>query len=103
MYAQVVGRTVPEKHEQIENILRDVVFPALGEEPGFSGALSLVDRNSGSMLTVLLWETAEQAFRPPSAYGDRFQQALADISRVTADPLPPVSVWEVDAHTHSRL
>jgi len=45
----------------------------LRQEPGFAGALSLVDRQSGNAILIVLWTTADQAT------GNRV----------------PISLWEV--------
>ncbi len=37
--------------------------------PGFAGALNLVDRDSGDVMMIILWETGTQARRALSEYG----------------------------------
>jgi hypothetical protein len=98
MYAQVVeGGTTPDRREQLDRLLLDELLPALREEPGFSGALSLVDPVTGNGMVLVFWETEEQACRAPSQCGRRCRQALAAIARLSTAGLPPISIWEVNA------
>jgi len=98
MYAQLIqGGTTPEKRAEMDKIVTDELIPALHEEPGFSGALNLVDRESGNALMLVLWETAEQAARPLNEYGGRFLQALASVIAISTGNRQPMSVWEVNA------
>jgi heme-degrading monooxygenase HmoA len=96
MYAQVVqGGTAREQRAAMDRIVRDELLPALREEPGFSGAVSLVDRGTGSAMMVVFWETEAQATRGFSQYGARFKDALAQVARVSTDG-QQLSVWEVN-------
>ncbi|HEY1369258.1 MAG TPA: hypothetical protein VGF23_19190 [Gaiellaceae bacterium] len=98
MYAQLVqGGTTPEKRMQMDRIVTDELVPALNEEPGFAGALNLVDRESGNAMMIILWETADQANRALSDYGQRFLKALANIAAISTGTRAPISVWEVNA------
>jgi hypothetical protein len=98
MYAQLVqGGTTPDKRGEMDRIVTDDLIPALQEEPGFAGALNLVDRESGNAMMIILWETAEQAERPLSDYGPQFLQALAKITAITTGNREPMSIWEVNA------
>ena len=45
-------------------LLSQKLIPALREEPGFAGTLNLVDSETGDGITIVMWETAEQARRP---------------------------------------
>jgi hypothetical protein len=98
MYAQLVqGGTTPEKRTQMDRIVTDELVPALNDEPGFAGALNLVDRDTGNAMMIILWETADQANRALSDYGQRFLKALADIAAISTGTRAPISVWEVNA------
>jgi hypothetical protein len=98
MYAQLVqGGTTPEKRMQMDRIVTEELVPALNEEPGFAGALNLVDRDTGNAMMVILWDTAEQANRALSEYGQRFLKALANIASISTGNRVPMSVWEVNA------
>ena len=98
MYAQLVqGGTTPERRPEMDRIVTDELIPALHEEPGFGGALNLVDRETGNAMMIVLWETAEQAGRPLGAYGQAFLRALAGIAAISTGNRKPMSVWEVNA------
>jgi len=98
MYAQLVqGGTTPDKRGEMDRIVNEELVPALHDEPGFAGALNLVDRETGNALMLVLWETVEQANRSLSEYGQQFLKALASIAAITTGNRAPISVWEVNA------
>jgi hypothetical protein len=98
MYAQLVqGGTTPDKRSEMDRIVTDELVPALHDEPGFAGALNLVDRETGNALMIILWETADQANRSLSKYGQRFLKALASIAAISTGNRAPISIWEVNA------
>ena len=98
MHAQLIqGGTTPEQRREMDRIVTAELIPALHEEPGFGGALNLVDRETGNAMMIVLWETAEQAARPLAEYGQAFLRALASIAAITTGNRKPVSVWEVNA------
>jgi hypothetical protein len=98
MHAQVVeGGTTPELRTQMDRIVTDQMIPALHDEPGFAGALNLVDRDSGDAMMIILWDTDGQARRELSAYGSAFLQALANVAAISTGTRRPISVWEVNA------
>jgi hypothetical protein len=98
MHAQLIqGGTTPEQRTAMDRIVTDELIPALHEEPGFGGALNLVDRQTGNAMMIVLWETAEQAARPLAEHGQAFLRALASIAAITTGNRKPVSVWEVNA------
>ena len=87
MYAQVIETSVPpEQLALLERVVRSKLLPALREEPDFSGAMSLVDRDRGATLLVLLWETPADAARP-----------RASVTELPGMSLSPTTVWEVNA------
>jgi hypothetical protein len=77
MHAQVIRSRRGLAGADSDRIVLDELTPAFHEEPGFAGALSFVDRQSGDSMLVVLWKTAEQARRPLAARGQ-------------------VTVWEVN-------
>jgi hypothetical protein len=97
VYAQLVEHPPIRNHAELSQIVEDELLPSLCAEPGFAGAFDLRDRVSGSSITIVLWETAAAAFRPPSEYNGRFRRALATIAEIAGRELPPLSVWEVAA------
>jgi hypothetical protein len=100
MYAQLIqGGTTPERRPEMDRIVTDDLVPALHEEPGFAGALNLVDRETGNALMIVLWETEAQARRALGEYGGAFLRALAGIAAISTGNRSPMSVWEVNART----
>jgi hypothetical protein len=98
MYAQLVqGGTTPDKRSEMDRIVTEELVPALHDEPGFAGALNLVDRETGNALMLVLWETADRANRSLNEYGQRFLKALASIAAISTGNRAPISVWEVNA------
>jgi hypothetical protein len=98
MYAQLIqGGTTPDRRPDMDRIVTDDMVPALHEEPGFSGALNLVDRETGNALMIVLWETEAQARRALGEYGGAFLKALAGIAAISTGNRSPMSVWEVNA------
>jgi len=98
VYAQLVqGGTTPDSRGEMDRIVTEEMVPALHDEPGFAGALNLVDRETGNALMIVLWETAEQAHRSLDRYGQRFLMALANVAAITTGNRAPISVWEVNA------
>jgi hypothetical protein len=70
MYAQVIeGGTTPDHRTEMDAIVTDDLIPALESEPGYAGALNLVDRDSGQALMIVLWDEEAQARRPLPDYG----------------------------------
>ena len=98
MYAQLIeGGTTPDRRHEMDRIVTDELVPALHDEPGFAGALNLVDRDSGNALMLVLWETEAQARRALAEYGGAFLKALASITAISTGTRRPNSVWEVNA------
>ena len=98
MYAQLIqGGTTPDRRPEMDRIVTDDMVPALHEEPGFSGALNLVDRETGNALMIVLWETETQARSALGEYGGAFLKALAGIAAISTGNRRPMSVWEVNA------
>jgi hypothetical protein len=98
MYAQVIeGGTTPDRRNEMDRIVTGDLIPALDAEPGFSGALNIVDRDSGNAMMIVLWETEAQARRALPEYGAKFLKALAAIAGISTGTRKPISVWEVNA------
>ena len=98
MYAQVIeGGTTPERRDAMDRIVTDEMIPALEAEPGFAGAMNVVDRTSGNAMMIVLWNTEAQARRGLSEYGGAFLKALADVAAISTGTRRPISVWEVNA------
>ena len=98
MYAQVIqGGAAPEQRAAMDRVVHEEVIPALNEEPGFTGALNLVDRDTGNAMMVVIWQEEQQARRPLPEYGRRFLQALASVVAISSGNRAPMSVWDVNA------
>jgi hypothetical protein len=98
MYAHLVeGGTTPELRDRMDRIVREQLLPALESEPGFAGALNLVDRDSGDALMLMLWETREHAELPLRERGPAFLQALGSIMEISTGTRRPNSLWQVNA------
>jgi hypothetical protein len=98
MYAQVIeGGTTPQHRDAMDRIVTDEMLPALAAEPGYAGALNVVDRESGDAMMIVLWETEAQARRALPEYGSAFLKALAGIAAISTGTRSPISVWEVNA------
>jgi hypothetical protein len=92
MYVQALEVGADALEDLSQTICRELL-PALRIEPGFSGALSLVDRETENTLLLVFWETEEEATRPLPPY---FAALLARFGLPDGDAHTP-RVWEVDA------
>jgi hypothetical protein len=98
LFAQLIqGGTTPDRRGEMDRLVTESLIPALREEPGYAGALNLVDRDSGNAMMLVFWETREQAERPLDEYGTGFLKALALITGISAGQRSPITVWEVNA------
>ena len=98
MYAQLIeGGTTSERRADMDRLVTDEMIPALEVEPGYAGALNLVDRDSGNAMMIVLWETEAQARRALAEYGSAFLQALANVASISTGTRRPISVWDVNA------
>ena len=98
MYAQLIqGGTTPDQRPEMDRVVTDEMVPALQGEPGFAGALNLVDRETGNAMMIVLWETEAQARRALPEYGARFLKALAAVAAISTGTHRPISVWQVNA------
>jgi hypothetical protein len=98
MYAQVIeGGTTPERRDEMDRIVTGQMIPALDAEPGFSGALNIVDRATGDAMMIVLWETEAQARRALPQYGAKFLKALAAVADISTGTRKPISVWAVNS------
>ena len=94
MYARVVtGQYQPGKVDEGEQIYRESILPAARQQPGFKGALGLVDRSSGKAISITLWQTAAnaQASGASSSYGQAQLAKVASLLTVA----PTIETYEV--------
>jgi hypothetical protein len=93
MYAQIIeGGTTPERRTEMDAIVTDRMIPALEAEPGYAGALNLVDRDSGEAMMIVLWDEEAQARRPLPEYGPAFLKALAAVAAISTGQRKPIGV-----------
>src|SRR5437764_14902490 len=93
MYARVVtGQYQPGKLDEGEQIYRESILPEARQQPGFKGALGLVDRSSGKAISITLWQTEAnaQVSGANSSYG---QAQLAKIGSLLA-AAPTIEPYE---------
>jgi heme-degrading monooxygenase HmoA len=58
MYARVVtAHFEPEKADEIVQMWREFVAPSASQQAGFQGARLFLDRESGEVLSMGLWES----------------------------------------------
>ena len=62
MFARIttIGEAPPQRLDNMTHEIREHVLPALRQQDGFSGFLVLLERASGKVLGLTLWES-EQA------------------------------------------
>jgi len=104
MFAQVIcGGTATETCDELNDLVREELIPALQEEPGFAGALSLFDQR-GERMMIVLWDTEEQARRAAGERTRALMKAESGISALSSRHDEPPTIWEVGAkvvHTGS--
>ena len=96
MHAQVIrNETTRETRAELERIVCRELIPALRAEPGFVGAMNLVDSQAGVAMTIVLWKSSEHAERVLRRSGQSLAGALARLRAVSTGGRERVSVWEV--------
>jgi hypothetical protein len=95
----IQGGAAPAQRAEMDEVVDEQLIPALNEEPGFSGALNLVDRETGDAMMIVMWDEEQQARRPLPDYGRGFLQALASVAAISSGNRAPISVWHVNAQT----
>lgn len=77
MYARVwFVNTEPEKRDEIIQVLRDSVLPAIHPQQGYKGYLALSDPSTGKGIALSLWET-EADLKASDAFGQEQATKLA--------------------------
>jgi heme-degrading monooxygenase HmoA len=85
----------PENVDQSIQRVRDQVLPALRETEGGKGLIALVDRESGNLLGVTLWES-EDAMQASEERADQIrQESLVEGERIAGVERYEVAVFEV--------
>jgi len=62
MYARLVTSQLhPGTVDEAVQIFRDSVVPDARQQPGFQGAMALVDRSANKTISITLWQTEARA------------------------------------------
>jgi heme-degrading monooxygenase HmoA len=72
----------PERVDELVHTAVEKVLPQLKRFSGFNGILTLADRQSGKVLTVLLWES-EEAMRASEEASYWFRRYSAEVASET--------------------
>jgi len=92
MYARVVTvQIAPEKVMEAIQLWKDSVMPAVKSQKGFSSGRFLVNRASGKIVTVGVWETEADMQATAGAF---VQEQLAKFASLFSAP-PVVEQYEV--------
>jgi heme-degrading monooxygenase HmoA len=84
-----------DKLEEASQLYRESILPEVRQLPGFKGRMVLVDRSTGKVLTLTLWESEADA--RASGEGSAFMQAtVATFAPFYAAP-PVIEIYEVAA------
>jgi hypothetical protein len=84
--ARVISAAVaPENVDKLRSMLNEVVVPAARVQPGFCGALTLLDQGTGKGMMISLWASPEDLVAgEASGYLSRQIAAVAPILRSPA-------------------
>lgn len=93
MFARVtMGEGKPELVEAVIRNFRENVGPAAKKMVGFKGSYFLVDRKSGKILGIALWDT-EEHLQASAQAAAQLGAGIAQAAAVTK--LPSVETYEV--------
>jgi len=82
----------PDAVDEMTRLQREVIVPAAREAAGFKGILSLVDRGSGKIISLTMWDS-EDALR---ASEERAGQFRAEATSSMQGEVIGVERFEVD-------
>ncbi len=99
MFARVMSSTLdsPDKADLFARTMRDTVIPQAQRLEGFKGGYWLIDRESGKVLGVTLYES-EHALKASAAQADRIRE---EASRDMGEAVPTFQEYEVIASVGS--
>lgn len=93
VYARLVTSQVqPGTEDDVVQVFRDSVVPDAKQQPGFQGAMALVDRGANKTISIKLWQTEAEAKR--SATSGYLQAQINKFASHLAAP-PVVETFEV--------
>jgi hypothetical protein len=81
MFARIATfeSTDPAADEKLTDHAMDVVRPIMQGMNGFQGHMELVDRSSGKMLSISLFDTEENAVAAEPVFDEDMPRALSDL------------------------
>ena len=85
MYARVTTFQIePAKLDEALEVTRGSILPAMKQQQGFKGVLTLVDRQTGKATSITLWDTeADLKAGENSGY---YQQQLGKVASFVTGP-----------------
>jgi heme-degrading monooxygenase HmoA len=87
MYARVVrGQVSPDKVDEVIRLWQEFVLPSVKQQKGFKGVRLLVERNSGKIMSMGLWQT-EADFQATVEWN---QAQIAKFTGLFAATAPPI-------------
>jgi heme-degrading monooxygenase HmoA len=96
MYARLVTSQLhPGTMDEVVQIFHDSVVPDSKQQPGFQGAMALVDRSANKTISITLWETEAEAMT--TATGGHLEAQMNKFASHLAAP-PVVETFEVPVH-----
>jgi heme-degrading monooxygenase HmoA len=94
MYASVSSAQVqPGKADELIQLWRDSIAPAVKELKGFKGAYVLTDRETNKGITLVLYETKEDAMAVQSS--GKFKELVAMLGNTLVPDSVVRGVYEV--------
>ena len=94
MYARVTtGQLPPDRIGEIARAMPDEARQALAREPGFKGSMFLVDRQSGKVMTIGLWESEAAVQASLAAHQARLEAARNTLGAAGSEPV--IEVFEI--------
>jgi len=70
MYVRVTrGHVNPDKFDEVQRVVEEVLKPALQQLPGFRGYRGGVNRSTGAVVGISFWDTEEQSLALQSRRG----------------------------------
>src|SRR5712691_10961869 len=94
MYARVItAQNQPGKVDEAVQIYRESLLPQARQQPGFKGAMMLVDHTTGKGTSITLWQT--QADAQTSGTGSAYLQAQIAKAASLLAAAPIVETYEV--------
>ena len=93
MYARLVtSQLYPGAVDEAVQIFRDSVVPDAKQQPGFQGAMALVNRSANKTISITFWQTEAEA--KASATGGYLQAQMNKFAPHLTKP-PVVETFEV--------